>query len=69
MKKALELYWKGGSTLGSLLDVADKVDEAAWKLQASAGIDLVGLDGTLYDQVLDWTFYLGLAPPRFQVRW
>lgn len=33
----------------------------------NAGIDRVGLDGTLYDQVLDFIFYLGLAPPRFQV--
>lgn len=32
-----------------------------------AGISLVGLDGTLYDQVLDFIFYLGLAPPRFSV--
>ena len=32
-----------------------------------AGVELVGLDGTLYDQVLDTIFYLGLAPPRFQV--
>jgi len=32
-----------------------------------AGIDRIGLDGTLYDQVLDFIFYLGLAPERFQV--
>lgn len=29
------------------------------------GIAKVGLDGTLYDQVLDWIFALGLAPARF----
>ena len=29
------------------------------------GIAKVGLDGTLYDQVLDWIFALGLAPSRF----
>ena len=34
---------------------------------ACAGVELIGLDGTLYDQVLDTIFYLGLAPPRFQV--
>ena len=28
----------------------------------------MGLDGTLYDQVLDFIFYLGLAPARFSVR-
>ena len=27
----------------------------------------MGLDGTLYDQVLDTIFYLGLAPERFSV--
>ena len=31
----------------------------------AAGIAKVGLDGTLYDQVLDWSFALGLAPSRF----
>ena len=34
-------------------------------LWLTAGIDKVGLDGTLYDQVLDWIFALGLAPFRF----
>lgn len=32
-----------------------------------AGIDRVGLDGTLYDQILDFIFYLGLEPQRFKV--
>lgn len=32
---------------------------------AVAGIAKIGLDGTLYDQVLDWIFALGLAPSRF----
>lgn len=34
---------------------------------SGAGIDLVGLDGTLYDQILDWIVYLGLEPERFKV--
>ena len=34
-------------------------------LSPTAGISKVGLDGTLYDQVLDWIFALGLAPARF----
>lgn len=34
-------------------------------LHNCAGISKVGLDGTLYDQVLDWIFALGLAPARF----
>ena len=58
-------YWKKGISQEELLKVAADVEAAAWKLQADAGVALVGLDGTLYDQVLDWTFYLGLAPARF----
>lgn len=34
-------------------------------LGSLVGISKVGLDGTLYDQVLDWIFALGLAPARF----
>ncbi len=34
-------------------------------LGSTVGISKVGLDGTLYDQVLDWIFALGLAPARF----
>ena len=67
-KKTLSLstsYWKKGISQEELLKVAADVEAGAWKLQADAGVALVGLDGTLYDQVLDWTFYLGLAPPRF----
>ncbi len=30
--------------------MAAKVDQDAWRAQTEAGIDLVGLDGTLYDQ-------------------
>ncbi len=33
--------------------------------EPTVGISKVGLDGTLYDQVLDWIFALGLAPARF----
>lgn len=48
-----------------MLSISAQVESDAWKSQRSAGIRLVGLDGTLYDQTLDWVFYLGLAPPRF----
>ena len=64
-KKKKNSYWKKGISQEELLKVAADVEAAAWKLQADAGVALVGLDGTLYDQVLDWTFYLGLAPARF----
>jgi hypothetical protein len=43
------------------------VEKHAWMLQKNNGVARIGLDGTLYDQVLDATFILGLAPSRFQV--
>lgn len=43
------------------------VEKHAWLLQQNNGVSRIGLDGTLYDQVLDATFILGLAPSRFQV--
>lgn len=43
-------HWKGVLSGEELLAVAAKVDSDAWKLQRDAGIDLVALDGTLYDQ-------------------
>lgn len=51
MKKALEEYWSGGIDGATLLATAAAVDDGAWRAQAAAGIDLVGLDSTLYDQV------------------
>lgn len=66
MKKALESYWKKQLSLEDLLKVNDQTEKDAWQLQSKTGIAKVGLDGTLYDQVLDWIFALGLAPARFQ---
>lgn len=66
MKKALEEYWAGKSTKEALLETAKSVEAAAWKAQADAGIDLIALDGTLYDQMLDHITNLGLMPKRFE---
>ncbi|KAI8106445.1 hypothetical protein M9435_000989 [Picochlorum sp. BPE23] len=66
MKKALESYWSGGLSGEALLLAAEEVDARAWKEQADMGVDLVALDGTLYDHVLDFAVtYLGLVPDRF----
>ncbi len=43
-------HWKGKLSGDELLAAAAKVDADAWRLQRDAGIDLVALDGTLYDQ-------------------
>ena len=37
-----------------------------WTRLLCAGIDLIGLDSTLYDQVLDMSVMLGLVPARFE---
>eukprot|EP00894_Picocystis_sp_ML_P003840 jgi/Pico_ML_1/54357/g4717.t1 len=66
LKFALESYWKGKSSEQELLDVLQEVERQAWNVQREKGVLRIGLDGTLYDQVLDWIFYLGLAPERFQ---
>lgn len=47
---SLYSHWKGKVTAEELLAVSAKVDCDAWKLQRDAGIELVALDGTLYDQ-------------------
>lgn len=67
MKKALEAHWSGATDAQALLEAAAAVEAQAWRRQADAGIDLIGLDGTLYDQVLDASFQLGLIPERFKV--
>ncbi|PNH08972.1 5-methyltetrahydropteroyltriglutamate--homocysteine methyltransferase [Tetrabaena socialis] len=66
MKFALESYWKGTTSEAELLATAHKVEADAWNLQKAAGVSLIGLDGTLYDQVLDTTTWLGVIPLRFQ---
>ncbi|KAK9846062.1 hypothetical protein WJX84_008883 [Apatococcus fuscideae] len=64
-KKALESYWKGDNSLESLQKTFSDLQVEAWQLQKSAGIQLIGLDGTMYDQILDWVHTMGIIPPRF----
>jgi 5-methyltetrahydropteroyltriglutamate--homocysteine methyltransferase len=68
VKVALESYWSKKSTAEQLLETTHRVEAQAWAHQAQAGVGLVGVDGTLYDQVLDHILWLGLTPERFQVR-
>jgi 5-methyltetrahydropteroyltriglutamate--homocysteine methyltransferase len=68
MKKSLEAFWKGQISEDILISNSDEIELSAWTEQAAAGVDLVALDGTLYDQVLDFAvMYLGLVPERFKV--
>jgi 5-methyltetrahydropteroyltriglutamate--homocysteine methyltransferase len=66
LKKALESYWAGTTDRTHLLDVAAQVEKANLLAQVDAGIERIGVGSfSLYDQVLDWAFRLGLIPSRF----
>ncbi len=66
LKKATELYWKGGIPRAALEAVGRELRERAWRKQAAAGLDVVACnDFSFYDQVLDTTCLVGNIPPRF----
>lgn len=66
LKFALEKFWRSKLTEAELFAVAHAVEEANWNKQLASGVDRVAVGlFSLYDHVLDWTFYLGLAPARF----
>uniref|UniRef100_A0AAV1U4E8 5-methyltetrahydropteroyltriglutamate--homocysteine S-methyltransferase n=1 Tax=Peronospora matthiolae TaxID=2874970 RepID=A0AAV1U4E8_9STRA len=66
LKFALEKFWRHKLSESELLAVAHAVEEANWRKQLDANVSRVGVGlFSLYDHVLDWTYYLGLAPPRF----
>ena len=68
-KDAWQVQAKAGMALGCIAIHRDKhsfiLVTVLLHHLVVAGIAKVGLDGTLYDQVLDWIFALGLAPSRF----
>ena len=66
LKFALEAFWSGKRTEAELLEVARTLRAEHWKLQQSAGIDIIpSNDFSLYDQVLDTLVLLGATPERF----
>ncbi|TMW60305.1 hypothetical protein Poli38472_000347 [Pythium oligandrum] len=67
LKFALEKFWRNKLSEEELYKVAHSVEEANWRVQLDNGVSRVGVGMfSLYDHVLDWTYYLGLAPERFQ---
>jgi 5-methyltetrahydropteroyltriglutamate--homocysteine methyltransferase len=60
-------FWKGKTSEPDLVASFAAVDEEAWRAQQAAGVQLIALDGTYYDQVLDMVYALGVAPARFKV--
>lgn len=66
LKFALEKFWRNKLSESELYAVAHAVEEANWRKQLDAGVSRVAVGlFSLYDHVLDWTFYLGAAPERF----
>lgn len=66
LKKALESYWSGKSTLDELKQTAATLKARHWGYQKQAGIDLISSgDFSFYDLVLDAIVAVGALPPRF----
>ena len=66
LKVALESYWRGDSSLSDLKSVAKELRQRHLKYQQTAGIDYISInDFSLYDNMLDMMFLLGVVPKRF----
>ncbi|MCH2206727.1 MAG: 5-methyltetrahydropteroyltriglutamate--homocysteine S-methyltransferase [Lentisphaerales bacterium] len=65
LKKAVEAYWKAESTEAELQEVASQLRQAQW--QAQSQLDYMPVnDFSLYDQMLDMSFLLGVVPERIR---
>ena len=66
LKKALEEYWGGKSSLTELKAVAANLRASNWILQSESGIESIpSNDFSFYDQVLDTSVLVGAIPKRF----
>jgi 5-methyltetrahydropteroyltriglutamate--homocysteine methyltransferase len=66
LKRALEHYWSGGSSVDDLERVAREVRHGHIDIARQAGIDLIPCnDFSLYDHVLDTAVMVGAVPERF----
>ena len=67
LKKALESYWSGNSSIESLEQTAQELRKKHWLDQKEAGIQLVSVnDFSYYDNMLDMAIVLNAIPKRFQ---
>lgn len=67
LKRALEAYWRGDATGAELHDTARALRLRHWRLQATAGIDIVPCnDFSLYDHVLDTAFLFDAIPEPYR---
>jgi len=69
LKRALEAAWLNTSSQTQLLEIAKAIRAANWRIQQTAGIDLIpSNDFSLYDQMLDTCALVGAVPERFHWR-
>ncbi|MCP3803034.1 5-methyltetrahydropteroyltriglutamate--homocysteine S-methyltransferase [Allokutzneria sp. A3M-2-11 16] len=67
LKRALEDYWAGRSSVGTLESVAAELRARTWAELAASGLDsLPGNTFSYYDQVLDTAVMLGAVPARYR---
>ena len=67
LKKIIEAYWKGNASLDEVRATAKELRAKHWKLQQSAGIDLIpSNDFSYYDQMLDTAIMLNVVPKRYE---
>ena len=67
LKKIIEGYWKGANDIDAVRATAKELRAKHWKLQQSAGIDLIpSNDFSYYDQMLDTAILLNVIPQRYQ---
>ena len=70
LKKALESYWKGETSLSDLEAEAKSLRADNWKLQQEKGIDAIpSNDFSYYDLVLDTSLMVGAIPARYADLW
>ncbi|MFT6333203.1 MAG: 5-methyltetrahydropteroyltriglutamate--homocysteine methyltransferase [Lentimonas sp.] len=66
LKKSVESYWKGKSSLEELSASAKEIRKNNWLTQKEAGIDFIpSNDFTMYDHVLATISAVGAIPDRF----
>lgn len=66
LKKAVESFWKGNSSIEKLNNVAKSIRKLNWSLQKNAGVDFIpSNDFSLYDHILDTICLVGAVPKRY----
>ncbi|MEV7967697.1 5-methyltetrahydropteroyltriglutamate--homocysteine S-methyltransferase [Sphaerisporangium sp. NPDC088356] len=67
LKRALESYWEGRSTVLELRETGARLREQAWRRLASLGLGALPSNTfSLYDQVLDAAVMLDAVPGRYR---